>query len=278
VDPPAEFRRPAAIAAALGARDVAIADDPFARAEPDRPDLRVLLACSSQEVTPTILARRDPDAPVELSSAYAPEPTVDPFADALRRTRTHALALGGAAGAAVGALCAAAIALVALRPWSPAVAETPAPTGGVSVAQLSSHRGPERSVAARRAPARAAGPSLASVTPQPRAAVAPAPPAPSPAEPAVAARGRGAIAPASLESRSAPERVDAAATEPVRRETLAAPDAPTAPAEQAEATVEDAPAAAPADAPPLPDEPAASPAAAVEAPADAPADAPAREP
>ncbi|HEX9049168.1 MAG TPA: hypothetical protein VF841_01420, partial [Anaeromyxobacter sp.] len=107
-DVTAKLPRPPAAAAALGSPGVAIADDPFARAEP-RPDLGVLLACASEEVTPTILARRDPDAPLERSSAYRPEPTVDPFVNALRRTRTRALALGGATGAAVGALCAAAL-------------------------------------------------------------------------------------------------------------------------------------------------------------------------
>lgn len=108
---------PSAAAACAGELELdGVGDDPFARAQRrEGPALGVLLACASEDVTPTVLgaplARRDPDAPLELSSVYDAEPPVDCFEQEIRRTRTHALALGGATGGAIGAFFAAVMTL-----------------------------------------------------------------------------------------------------------------------------------------------------------------------
>lgn len=207
---------PAVEAGWAAAEAVAIADDPFARAQ-ENVDLRVLLAHASEDVTPTVLgaplARRDPDASPDLSSAYVADSAEDPFFDELRRTRTHALALGGAAGAAVGGLCAAALTLIVLRPWSPAAYPGPAPSPDAELAQLASHRGPERPTAGRKAPVlRASAPAVAVPPPLAPAALAPAAPAPRVADaPVVAPAGvAGAPAPDASAPAAAPEGVEAA--------------------------------------------------------------------
>jgi len=210
--PPRAAQGPAVEAGWAAAEAVVIADDPFARAQ-ENLDLRVLLAHASEDVTPTVLgaplARRDPDASPDLSSAYAANSAEDPFFDELRRTRTHALALGGAAGAAVGGLCAAALTLIVLRPWSPAAYPAFAPSPDAELAQLASHRGPERPTAGRKAPAlSASAPAVAVPPPLARAALAPAALAPAalaPAAPAPRVADAPVVAPAGVAGVPAPD-------------------------------------------------------------------------
>ena len=259
--PPAapEPARVPTVAADWAAVAAQLADDPFVRARAESPDLRVLLACASEDVTPTVLARRDPDAPPELSSVYDPEPALDPFADELRRTRTHALALGSTAGAAVGAVCAAVITVLLLRPWSVTVASPSAPEPDVRVAQAAPRLGPERPVAGRRhAVARASVPAVAEA---PRARAVPAlAPAPAPAAQAtpdagtadtvLPARAANVPAPDASAPAAAPERLEAAAadgaTEPDRAATRTVVEA-RAPERSADAVAETP---RPADEPP----------------------------
>lgn len=212
---PPDAPEPAISARWVASEAVAIADDPFARAQAHR-GLGVLLACASEEVTPTILAaplaRRDPDA-VEVSTAY--DGDASPFVVELRRTRTHALALGGAAGAAVGGVCAALLTIAVVRPWASAA---PPPAADAPAAQIAPVRGPDRPPAARKAPVlRASTTTVAVVTPRPR--LAPALPAPAPAPAAPAAPP--ADGPTARDAAPATEAPDAAASETAASETAA---------------------------------------------------------